>query len=474
MCAWLLANCEVQLCSALAAVSILGVVVMCPMMLDPSIDTLVSSFDEGMCQTVYKQFLRGLSNCTWTSCREGCTAEVYSCYHVVVVYVKGTADEFDASHKKSRASANHLNSPNSIRLDVQKGVDGLNKINNQQPANVRERTAVAIDEDDISADIIESILGGSVNDSIPARLSSTSSPNLLSATNTTQHTPIKSGQLQFDQHNFKLDAEDRGGESNGFNYILPPDHDLQVYEYNNTFVRDLDANLNSMMNQIRQGLEIEGWSEGGGSGSYPNELYSNLSLLGIGALLPNIKGCVYPSEITCKEFIHKYGRVGGPVFPCYISKFNSSTVVTTVDKAAAVRHIFYSFIPLVIASGVFTYLFYRVGLIGSSNKRKKDEETGSDEEGGSQRFNKEKGRLQNGAPPVVRKKMRKKFLPNRDSSKKRRKGKIFNKKNLLSIKQMSIKSPSSSRRDPSMSIGAISDDGYGGGNNYARTSVQLS
>ncbi|CAL8096963.1 unnamed protein product [Orchesella dallaii] len=418
VCAWLLANCEVQLCSALAAVSILGVVVMCPVMLDPAIDTLVSSFDEGMCQTVYNQFLRGLSNCTWTSCREGCTAEVYSCYHIIVLYVKGTADNLETFHK-TRANANV--SPNSVRLDVE--------------------------EHEISSDIIESILGGSTNET-------GTSENQLSK---------KSGALQTDAQ----------GESP--NWILSQYHDLRVYEYNNTFIRDLDANLLSMMNQIRHNIEIESSRS---DDEFANDLNATLNMLGIGALLPNPQGCVYPSDTTCAEFMKKYGKVGGPVYPCYISKGNSSTVVTKVDKAAAVRHIFYSFIPLVIASGVFTYLFYRVGLIGSSRRARKhhaDEELGSDDEGGSQRnFKERNGGLHNGAPPVVKKKLRKKFLP-KNASKKRRKGKIFNKKNLLSIKQLSIKSPSSSRRTPSMSIGAISDDGFSGSNSYSnhRTSVNL-
>lgn len=77
VCVWFLANCEVQLCSTLAALSILGVVVVCPIMLDPAIDTLVSSFDDGMCQTVYSRSLVGLSNCSWTSCREGNAADLH-------------------------------------------------------------------------------------------------------------------------------------------------------------------------------------------------------------------------------------------------------------------------------------------------------------------------------------------------------------------------------------------------------------
>lgn len=470
-----------------------------------------------MCQTVYHQFLRGLSNCTWTSCREGCTAEVYSCYHVIVVYVKGkgTKDDIAAFHN-TYASAN-LAKPDIVRLDGHqqkpqpeeqhppqtRQINIFNNTSNKKANNSRSNgksnnnntptdNTLRNDYEAISADIIESILGESINSTTAVRKSS---PNSTTAPTTTTMktaatslTPVqptatpasaagkstnlskKNGALQFEFH------EESQEDALKVEWIIPPSHNLQIYELNNTFIRDLDANLVSMMNQIHQNLESESFN---GDEYATQFLQANLSLLGIGALLPNIKGCVYPSEITCAQFIKKYGKAGDSVFPCYISKFNSSTVVTTIDKAAAMRHIAYSFIPLVIASGVFTYLFYRVGLIGSSKRKRQDEEAGSDDESGSHKHLRERnGGLQNGAPPVVRKKMRKKFLPNRDSNKKRRKGKIFTKKSLLNVKQMSIKSPSSSRRTPSMSIGAISsDDGYSGGGagNYShnRTSVQL-
>lgn len=156
-----------------------------------------------------------------------------------------------------------------------------------------------------------------------------------------------------------------------------------------------------------------------------------------------------------------------------------------MDIAGAVRNIIYSFLPLIAASGVFTYLFYRVGLIGKKRRRRRkeqnDEESGerdADSDGGTpqkQSSDAKAAALANGAPPVVKKKLRKKFLPNRDSSKKRRKGKIFNKNKLLTLKtQLSVKSPSSSRRTPSMSMGASASDSIGTAYaNNNRTSVQL-
>jgi hypothetical protein len=435
VCVWFLANCEVQLCSTLAALSILGVVVVCPVMLDPAIDTLVSSFEEGMCQTVYNQYLQGLSNCTWTSCREGCTADIFSCYHIIVVYIRGSSEEFDAYHK---------------RANEEEADEELQELNN----------------------VLQS------SSPLPEDLSLASSSSLVS-----HFLPSASAKLG-DGDPSRLKTSDltriRRNVANKKQWILPPDHDYEVYEYNNSFIRNIDSNLKLMMEQIHRNLDIQSLS-----GSVVNVTETKM-LLGIGAILPNPQGCVYPSEILCSEFRRLYGRVGGDVFPCYISTSNRTMVVTRVDKAGAVRNIFYSFLPLIAASGVFTYLFYRVGLIGRRRRRRNktgDEESGAlSDDGTPQKSDSKNASLVNGAPPVVRKKMRKKFLPKKDSSKKRRKGKLFDKKNLLSLKtQLSVKSPSPSRRTNSMSMAgaSITDDSYTlavASNSYMnnnRTSVQL-
>jgi len=430
VCVWFLANCEVQLCSTLAALSILGVVVVCPVMLDPAIDTLVSSFEKGMCQTVYNQYLQGLSNCTWTSCREGCTADIYSCYHIIVVYIKGTSEEFDAYHKR----ANDDDEPS-------EELQELNSNNNAPLSTV---------PNDLSSLLATSLPSSSAALRKRRKLEQTNSRSRRSVSSTQQR------------------------------WILPPDHDFDMYEYNNSFIRDIDANLKLMMEQIHRNLDIQSLG-----GSVINVTETKM-LLGIGALIPNPQGCVYPSDIMCSDFRQIYGTVGGSAFPCYISSSNNTLVVTKVDKAGAVRNILYSFLPLIAASGVFTYLFYRVGLIGRKRRKRRkggDEESGGLSDGGTpQKSDSKNASLANGAPPVVRKKMRKKFLPKKDSTKKRRKGKLFDKKNLLSLKtQLSVKSPSPSRRTNSMSMAgaSITDDSYTlamASNSYVnnnRTSVQL-
>lgn len=204
-------------------------VVVCPIMLDPAIDTLISSFEDGMCQTVYARYLTGLSNCSWTSCREGCTADIYSCWHIIVVYVKGTQVEFDS----------------------------------RQSANGRD-------------DEHRSHLHHATEASSPSSSSSTlaqfppQSPTPRSMSGELQAVPTSPDKL-----------ENGSNTNHKRKWILPPSHNFELYEYNNSFIRNIDANLQLMMGQIHTNLEIESLG-----GSLINVTETKL-MMGIGALLPN-------------------------------------------------------------------------------------------------------------------------------------------------------------------------------------------
>lgn len=59
-----------------------------PFFIEPALATIYMEFDPEpvVCQTTEATFHRGLSNCPWSSCREGCTKEVYECWHIRVRY----------------------------------------------------------------------------------------------------------------------------------------------------------------------------------------------------------------------------------------------------------------------------------------------------------------------------------------------------------------------------------------------------
>lgn len=80
--------------------SAFGFLFLVPFVIEPAYTTIKMDFDEepAECITASTENRRGLSNCTWTSCREGCTREIYECTQILVNY-------------------KHPNIPNSIVLD---------------------------------------------------------------------------------------------------------------------------------------------------------------------------------------------------------------------------------------------------------------------------------------------------------------------------------------------------------------------
>jgi len=59
-----------------------------PFVIDPSLAAIRADFVEKPveCKVVKSQYVLGVRNCTWSSCREGCTREIYECHHVHVEY----------------------------------------------------------------------------------------------------------------------------------------------------------------------------------------------------------------------------------------------------------------------------------------------------------------------------------------------------------------------------------------------------
>lgn len=73
----------------LAIFSLFGFMFLVPFIIEPAYTTIKMDFDEepAYCITASTESKRGLSNCSWTSCREGCTREVYECTQILVNYM---------------------------------------------------------------------------------------------------------------------------------------------------------------------------------------------------------------------------------------------------------------------------------------------------------------------------------------------------------------------------------------------------
>lgn len=74
----------------LACFSSLGFVFLVPFVIDPGFSTIFAEFNPEpiTCVTVEVIHKFGMSNCSWSSCREGCTRDVFRCTQIYVNYVK--------------------------------------------------------------------------------------------------------------------------------------------------------------------------------------------------------------------------------------------------------------------------------------------------------------------------------------------------------------------------------------------------
>ncbi|XP_054271079.1 protein tipE isoform X2 [Macrosteles quadrilineatus] len=72
----------------LGTFSLFAFLFLVPFVIEPAITTIVMEFSEtpALCVTSEIIWNRGASNCSWTSCKEGCTKEVYECTQIRVNY----------------------------------------------------------------------------------------------------------------------------------------------------------------------------------------------------------------------------------------------------------------------------------------------------------------------------------------------------------------------------------------------------
>lgn len=72
----------------LATFSLFAFLFLVPFVIDPAFTTIFMQFEETptICETIDVQSHRGSKNCTWSSCREGCTKDVYECTQIWVKY----------------------------------------------------------------------------------------------------------------------------------------------------------------------------------------------------------------------------------------------------------------------------------------------------------------------------------------------------------------------------------------------------
>ncbi|CAL4142199.1 unnamed protein product [Meganyctiphanes norvegica] len=80
----------------LACCSSFAFLFLVPFVINPAFATLFAEFkiDPVTCVTTSYEELKGTSNCSWSSCMEGCTKDLFKCQHIIVNYKNDTEDFF--------------------------------------------------------------------------------------------------------------------------------------------------------------------------------------------------------------------------------------------------------------------------------------------------------------------------------------------------------------------------------------------
>lgn len=79
----------------LGTFSLFSFLFLVPFVIDPAFTTIFMEFDEEAATCVTNETIvrQGASNCSWTSCREGCTREIYNCTQIRVNYKRPSLSE---------------------------------------------------------------------------------------------------------------------------------------------------------------------------------------------------------------------------------------------------------------------------------------------------------------------------------------------------------------------------------------------
>ena len=73
-----------------AILSVFAFLFLIPFVVDPAISTIVADYDPVpiTCVVSDHQYSEGMRNCSWSSCREGCTTAQIKCHQMTVNYTK--------------------------------------------------------------------------------------------------------------------------------------------------------------------------------------------------------------------------------------------------------------------------------------------------------------------------------------------------------------------------------------------------
>lgn len=264
-----------------------------PFVIEPAFTTIFMQFDESpaFCVTVDATHLYGAKNCSWTSCREGCTKDIYECQQIRVNY-KTSAQLAAEAAAAAEASTDDASTTSTVASKA-------------APATATKNTG----DSSVSNDNSKSSLKHNLDS-----LSGNSATNKPISTADRDSSSSLYGRSRF---NTALSRFERAVRAD-YDYI-----DRFVDDRSNGFVDHKNGLVSSIIGE--DGTLME----------YPddmNEMNGNESeWFFTGArLFPNVKGCGYPPILNCTIWTKKYWTIGTN-FTCYYSRVDPGLVISDLN-----------------------------------------------------------------------------------------------------------------------------------------------
>ncbi|XP_019847691.2 protein tipE [Bactrocera dorsalis] len=300
-----------------------------PFVIEPAFTTIFMQFEEvpALCETYDVETYFGAKNCSWASCREGCTKDIYTCTQIRVNYrlnLYNYTDEFNFTEY-------HINLAEAER--------------ELPPVKRTDRYERAIRDYDYDAATSDAAKANQVV-YVPAAAALMSSPAVSLAAAAAASASTTSEQVRLNTISFGGESAGIGDGTSG--YLVdeePLDDDMS------------GAPGSILFNEERHPFdEISELNEG---------LMGNNSMyFYVGArLFPNVKGCGYPPMLNCTIWLKRYTKIGIK-FPCYYSKVDPSLVISDLDYWQNTLNLIYSMaipIPSFIISVIYlTYAYFKI------------------------------------------------------------------------------------------------------------------
>lgn len=308
----------------LATFSLFAFLFLVPFVIEPAFTTIFMQFDESpaFCVTVDLTHLYGAKNCSWASCREGCTKDIYECQQIRVNYK--TSAQLAAEAAAAEAGSDDASATSTVASKA-------------TPATATKNTGDSSVRNDNSKSSLKPNLDS---------LSGNSKTNKPISTMDRDSSSSLHGRSKFDSALSRFERAVRAD----YDYI-----DMLVDDRTNGFADHKNGLVSSIIGEDNTLME------------YPddmNELNGNGSeWFFTGArLFPNVKGCGYPPILNCTIWTKKYWKLGTN-FTCYYSRVDPGLVISDLDMWQNTLNLVYAMaipIPSFIISVIYLAFAYFV------------------------------------------------------------------------------------------------------------------